>query len=464
MKNKLILVLMFMACCGALYSQDEHYIGVLLDDEAYEKIPQKATLLTRDYTILPRKHSLKQYCPMPSSQGNYGTCVGWASAYAARTITEAINNDWTDKAQINKEAFSPLFLYTLIKNPSDYNCQSGTNVNMAFYTMKQRGVAKRSSMNVKCANEISDVAYSNALNYKIDDYFTLFNYNCNNPQTKINATKKSISQNRPVVISMACYRSFSYAKMYWSGEADYYRGYHAMCVVGYDDDINGGSFLIMNSWGSTWGSGGFTWVKYSDYAQFVRYAIEMYVKKSIPLEQKKRYNLAGNMYLKLSTGEKMIPYLNNSTSIPYYKISGEYMSGTRYRVYISNNEPAYVYVIGSDLNNNVSKVFPPTNRISPALVYKSNNIAIPDEKWYIEMDNTVGKDYLCVLYSAVELPIDDIVAKIKGASGTFMDKLKYALGDRLVSASETSYGNGEIRFSAKSNATVVPLIAEVVHR
>ena len=41
MKNKLILVLMFMACCGALYSQDEHYIGVLLDDEAYEKIPQK---------------------------------------------------------------------------------------------------------------------------------------------------------------------------------------------------------------------------------------------------------------------------------------------------------------------------------------------------------------------------------------------------------------------------------------
>ena len=113
MKNKLILVLMFMACCGALYSQDEHYIGVLLDDEAYEKIPQKATLLTRDYTILPRKHSLKQYCPMPSSQGNYGTCVGWASAYAARTITEAINNEWTDKAQINKEAFSPLFLMML---------------------------------------------------------------------------------------------------------------------------------------------------------------------------------------------------------------------------------------------------------------------------------------------------------------------------------------------------------------
>ena len=121
-------------------------------------------------------------------------------------------------------------------------------------------------------------------------------------------------------------------------------------------------------------------------------------------------------------------------------------------------------MIGSDLNNNVSKVFPPTNRISPALVYKSNNIAIPDEKWYIEMDNTVGKDYLCVLYSAVELPIDDIVTKIKYANGSFVEKLKYALGDKLVPASETSYGNGEIRFSAKTNATVVPLIAEVVHR
>ncbi len=464
MKSRLIILLLFVLGANLVYSQNEYYTGVLLDDEEYEKIPQKATLLTRDYSILPRKYSLKQYCPLPLSQGSYGTCVGWASAYAARTITEAINNGWSSQAQINKESFSPLFLYTLIKNPNDYNCQAGTNVNLAFLTMKQRGVAKRNEMNVKCANEISNSVFSSALNYKIDDYFTLFSYDCNNYQTKINATKKSISQNRPVVISMACYNSFSYAKLYWNGVADSHRGWHAMCVVGYDDDVNGGSFLLMNSWGSTWGSGGFTWVRYSDYAQYVRYAIEMYVKRKIPFKQEKRYSLAGNLSLQLSTGEIMKPILVNSTAIPYYKISGEYISGTRYRLYISNNEPAYVYVIGSDLNNNVSKVFPPTNKISPALVYKYNNIAIPDEKWYIEMDNTVGKDYLCVLYSAVELPIDDIVTKIKYANGTFTEKLKYALGDKLVPASETSYANGEIRFSAKTNATVVPLIAEVVHK
>lgn len=464
MKYRLIILLLFVLGANLVYSQNEYYTGVLLDDEEYEKIPQKATLLTRDYSILPRKYSLKQYCPLPLSQGAHETCVGWASAYAARTITEAINNGWTSQAQINKESFSPAFIYKLIKNPKDVNCQVGTNIHMAFSTMKQLGVAKQNNLDVQCADYIASSVYSNALNYKIDDYFILFSYDCNNYRTKINTTKKSISQNRPVVISMACYNSFSYAKLYWNGVADSHRGWHAMCVVGYDDDVNGGSFLLMNSWGSTWGSGGFTWVKYSDYAQYVRYAIEMYVKKKIPFKQEKRYSLAGNLSLQLSTGEIMKPILVNSTAIPYYKISGEYISGTRYRLYISNNEPAYVYVIGSDLNNNVSKVFPPTNKISPALVYKYNNIAIPDEKWYIEMDNTIGKDYLCVLYSAVELPIDDIVTKIKYANGSFTEKLKYALGDKLVSASEISYGNGEIRFSAETNATVVPLIAEVVHK
>ncbi|MCA9060722.1 MAG: hypothetical protein KDA85_19555, partial [Planctomycetaceae bacterium] len=50
------------------------------------------------------------------------------------------------------------------------------------------------------------------------------------------------------------------------------RGGHAVCAVGYDDDLiitnphNGqstkGAFLIRNSWGTDWGDNGYGWLPY----------------------------------------------------------------------------------------------------------------------------------------------------------------------------------------------------------
>ena len=190
--------------------------------------------------------------------------------------------------------------------------------------------------------------------------------------------------------------------------------------------------------------------------------MQMNVRKNQPLVYSNRPNsLSGTLRLQLSTGEEMRGTLGTNG---VYKISGEYISGTRYRIYISNNEPAYVYVIGSDLQNNVSKVFPPNDRISPALTYKSNNIAIPDEKWFVQMDNTVGKDYVCVLYSAQELDINTIISKIRSGYGSFPEKVSAALSGKIVPASDVRFSQNSLSFSASTNKTVVALIAEVVHR
>lgn len=80
--------------------------------------------------------------------------------------------------------------------------------------------------------------------------------------------------------------------------------------------------------------------------------------------------------------------LVTSGEYPHYRMSGSYISGTRYRLIITNNEPAFVYVIGDDLTSNTSIVFPPREDISPALTYKHSHLAIPNEQWYIEMDDT----------------------------------------------------------------------------
>src|SRR5687768_17173394 len=73
--------------------------GMDFDDASYSEIPKKAKL-TRSLESVPASYSLKQYAPVPESQGMYGTCTAWASAYCGRTIVEAIKNNWTDKKAI----------------------------------------------------------------------------------------------------------------------------------------------------------------------------------------------------------------------------------------------------------------------------------------------------------------------------------------------------------------------------
>ena len=480
--KKTLLTIILSSLCAVIpmqAQQETYFSGLLLNDSAYAQIPQKPALLTRSYEALPAAHSLKPYCPATKSQGSYGTCTGWATAYAARTIAEAAANGWQESSQITGEAFSPLFVYALIKDASDVNCQKGAYLHSAFEILKTKGDVKYRDFNSNCPSSIPDELYSKALPHAIDNYFTLFPYGEDSYAKKINTTKKAIAENRPVVISMASYTSFhNSSEEVWSGTADYKRGYHAMCVVAYDDNQYGGAFLLMNSWGSYWGDKGFKWVRYADYSRHVNYAIEMYVRKKnvppapvppvppVPPQPKPEpVDLSGELHFVLSTGQEMLPHLHTLNNIPYYKLEGSYISGTRYRLYLSNDEPAYVYVIGSDLKNSVTKVFPPNERISAALVYKSNDIAIPDEKWHIVMDNTPGKDYACVLYSRDELPVDAIVAKMKAESGSFFEKVYKVLADKIVPAPTVHYDLSTIKFSVKNTEKiVVPVIVEIEHR
>lgn len=474
MREKLFFFCLLI--CFPVLAQDEHHAtGLLPDDGTYNQLPRKAELISRDYKVLPSKHSLMMYCPEVKSQSKFATCTGWATAYAARTIMEAIKYGWTDKRKITSEAFSPLFVYALIKTkyPKDDDCQEGTCIYDALKLMKEKGVSKFSSFDVLCADYVTENLISAATHFKIDDYFTLFSMNHVSPVEKISKVKKSLSEDCPVVIAMWLPKSFHSAGTTWDGiDIDPSRhDYHAMCVIGYDDDKDGGAFQIMNSWGSDWGDNGFVWVKYDDFSKYVDQAYELYVTKltnSAPNRMMRQLttlnSFASELDLELSTGEKMIPILDSIQGMAHYRMADSYISKTRYRIYISNNEPAYVYVIGSDLSNNVSKIFPPKDNVSAALTYKSNHIAIPDETYYVEMDNTKGIDYMCILYSKYALNINQIIADMKSKEGSFYEKLQSVLSGRLAPEDDVHYLQDKFGFRTTTKKTVVPLIVEIEHQ
>lgn len=460
--KKIFLLISLVGCLFAYAQETDYYTGLVMDDEGYDSIAQKAELLTRDYGALPARCSLKAYCPTPGSQGPYGTCTSWATTYAARTISEAYRMHWTDRQKINSETFAPLFVYSQIDHSGLKNCSRGTCIQDALQVLKTKGAPKFSQYNYLCSCEIPYSLWGSAYNNRITDYFTLFSSATTDSYQKIRTVKKALAEHCPVVISFACWESFHKASGAWNGVQDNLNGHHAMCVVGYDDNMYGGAFEIMNSWGTGWGNNGFIWIKYDDFARNVRYALEMYVAPAPLLDQ--TANLAGQVRLQLSTGQDITGTRQNA-SLLYYKMNGQYVTGTRYRIYVSNQQPAYVYIIGSDeATRDVTKLFPSSPRISPALTYSSNNIAFPREDQYIEMDDVPGANYLCVLFCSEKQDIDALIYAISAQSGSFAERVRKGLSGKMVPLSDTKVGQNGISFSSSSSASVIPIIMEVSHR
>ena len=423
MKNfkKSIITSVIIIIGSTLSAQSVTYRGLDFDDVGYEMVLKKATL-TRSLENLPAASSLKMYAPYPKSQGEHGTCTAWASAYCGRTIVEAVKKEWSDRKLITENAYSPAFLFRLIM-PEDNVCRGGSAISDAFNIMKEKGALSYKDAPEICVPAISESQLIKAGNDKIKDYLRLFGVNTPN-KVKIEAVKKSISEKKPVVFGMICPPSFFEVKELWKPTEEPLQSYggHAMCVIGYDDAKFGGAFEIQNSWGTDWANNGYCWIKYEDYANFTKYAYEFIdfpvIKPEIP-------DLSGSIKLVLSDGSPMPATLFVSTRgltvvsakiepgpLTLYRILQPYTSGTRFRIYISNDQPAYVYAISTDLSNEITKIFPYADGISAALTDKKNDVAIPDEDHFIEFDNKPGKDLLCVLYSRDELNINDLVQKI----------------------------------------------------
>lgn len=117
------------------------------------------------------------------------------------------------------------------------------------------------------------------------------------------------------------------------------------------------------------------------------------------------------------------------------------------------------------LINRAVQIFPHKPSISPALNYKNNEVALPSEQDFVQMDNVRGLDILCLLYSKKELNIADICSRLEQESGTFFQRLHKVMAADLVPREYLRYYNERMRFEIKSNGqgTVVPIVVEIPH-
>lgn len=482
-KNKKRIIGSLVALClfTASFAQEEYFMtGLPLDDGTYDQLERKVEFVTKGTNVvLPKQHSLLQYCPTAKSQGGHGTCTSWACLYAARTIAEAKRQGWTSQKTIEEEAFSPLFTYSQLKNKEDFNCDKGIHIFDALRLMKEQGCVKFSDFDDLCADAsaITQTLKSKASKYKIDDYKTLFSIGCHDAMEKETMVKKSLVEGRPVVIAMWLPPMFSKTEEVmklgnivpnFPVKNTKITDYHAMCVVGYDDNKAGGSFQLMNSWGKNWGKNGFVWVKYADFAKCVDQAYEIIVKPLPKPEPKPEPNKLSGSFEILLTHDALKRTNPNATlkvgldEDNRYAIQKTFYENDQFRIYVSNGEAANVYIISSDMTKNDALLFPYKN-ISSRLD-KSYAIALPSKAESITMDSTKGTDYWCVLYSVEELGIQGIMQRMKTAQGSFYDRVQAALGDKMVPQKDIRFVENKVEFSARSEKSVVAVFIEAKHR
>ncbi|MBO0323530.1 DUF4384 domain-containing protein [Muricauda sp. CAU 1633] len=475
------LLLAFVLFSSFAFGQNQRSTGLLFDDEAYERTPIKAkNVAFQDVVTEFRSATLKQFVPNIKDQGGYGTCVGWSSAYYGRTILEARLTNEEDSIQINENTFSPVFTYLHSNVENDYNCQGGAFIGRAMEAMIDLGVPYYKDFDVMCETNIPETVLKNAQEHKIKDYTRIFG--SDEPQdVKIDGIKRSLLNGNPVIIGFKIENAFFSAKTVYEPDNLGTEGGHAMCVIGYDDDKYGGAFEIVNSWGPSWGNDGFMWIRYNDFVEYTRYAFEMIPQVSKP---KTKTVLAGELELRLRDNTTMevskgdgdyqgsvfgfqdVVIEDESQSIGDYITTSSYPTETRYQMITKVNQPAYVYVLGADSDNENSLLFPYDESVSPFINSDKAQVTIPyagpNQKAYFRLNKEVESDYSIVIFSLEKIDMPAVKKQLDEMNGDLLDKLYIIFNDQLINKDEVELMEEKMGFTAEfSEGSMAMMILDI---
>ncbi len=209
-------------------------------------------LATKTAAVLPINVDLSPDFPPIGDQGSFGSCVGWATGYYLKSYQEQAERRWNNSTPDHQ--FSPLWVYNQINHGVD----NGSYIEDALNLVQEKGCDTLANFNPgDILQQPSPASLSNDRPYRIDSWRYL--------DRTADTLKLSLSQQCPVVIGIAIYPDFDGLNQgndtydtYASGTTP--RGYHALCLVGYDDSKR--AFKFANSWGSGWGLSGYGWISY----------------------------------------------------------------------------------------------------------------------------------------------------------------------------------------------------------
>ena len=171
-------------------------------------------------TKLPAAYSYRKYLPEVYNQGQLSICVPCS-------VSAFLN--WRENLKTGSKKDNKIDYFQIYDSRT--NDGDGMSFKDALFFLRHNGV--KSNLGV----------------LKIEEYALI---------RDVEVIKKAIVMNGPCVAALPVYNS---TKEFWNERRyDRFLGYHAISIVGYNQD----GLIIRNSWGKTFGDGGYTLLKYKD--------------------------------------------------------------------------------------------------------------------------------------------------------------------------------------------------------
>ncbi len=481
-----ISLLLAAVTCFAFFSNAQvdkkKRTGLVFDDAEYNSSPMQSKFAGSKFSELPLKVSLRKWTPTPGDQGEIGSCVGWSTCYGALSTQYAIRNKWTDKKIITQHAFSGLFLYNLVM-ATEADCDGGTRIPIAMTKLQKTGSCyHKDFIRDNCSASPPDSLQKMAKQFAIQDFMGLYT-TIEEDRVKIQKTKQSLAENKPVVVGMTLLENFmdiSTKDPVWHTDkgSSWPLGGHAMCIIGYDEGKE--AFEVMNSWGSDWADSGYCWIKYTDFAKYVRYGFQMLLKPEVVGTSSPNQQLGGDFvfqYLKDRSTLTFEPVKPQLMVGGYYTLEKkDWKVGDLFQLVAKNTQTdEYVYVFSIDSKQEAHVHFPRTSNLSleyegfnetPLVPISNAQIIIPTPQSALSIAQA-GTDNLIVLFSKTRIDdIKSIIDQVKKAPSMMVYmELRKALGTRMVKSSDVKYEQDKMSFASTAPPdAIVPLVLTVTSK
>lgn len=266
MMRKILSVVIIFNINYCLQAQNEFFSGYIrTPEEVLDSLPL-LKLIPKGFYEPPEKWDLSKNFPVPGNQGKQGSCVSWTLGYALKSYQERIEEQNSDLV------FSPSYIYNQVLHRTE-PCAMGITFNKALTFLEQNGCAEFHDFPYNendCKTQPSQIVKRRAKEYRILSSQLIYKYVNRGPNINLDMVKNYISFGSPVIIGMLIDKDFwentygdrsSNGPYIWEDlKYDCSDCYHAMLVVGYDDNLK--AIKVINSYGENFGNGGYAWISY----------------------------------------------------------------------------------------------------------------------------------------------------------------------------------------------------------
>ena len=261
----------------------KYHSGLSIDTSRYQDLPLFEPWEGIEIDI-PSSISLEAFVPKVRSQESNDNVGGWAVGYYFASTEWAMITNQSNKAMLTAFAYDPFYLNAV--GGEGNGCGGEVYLPDLCQSLVENG-AKRFNIDQTTCDNTADFNEEHSL---LDFEETVRITDVNRVDSNnILSVKYALAMYHAVVFSMHIPESFQYiAKdgLFRPSSEERDRTTvttpHALTIVGYDDDLFGGAFRVVNSWGTEWGDAGYCWITYEDFNAFQEAAYMIYTSLKIP--------------------------------------------------------------------------------------------------------------------------------------------------------------------------------------